>query len=327
VEGAGLGVHQYANNHTGYDGHGFIDMVGEGDLRFEFDSSGARYDLDVRYALAKGQRPLDVLVDGYYVDTLDFAATGSWTNWGKASMSLDLDEGAHVLTLRTKGSSGANIDSLCLAIDNENSETNPTDGQGNTPIRIEAEDYSSFLDNSAGNSGGAYRQDDVDIQNTSDQDGGFNVGWVRAGEWLEYTLDLSAGTYAATARVASAFDTGAFSLTMGGQTSDVTAVANSGGWQNWQTIELGEFTVPASDAPAVQRVRLDVHGDRFNVNWLAFEKVDTLADQLAGDHVTMNAALASAMASMPDDSDEALAGGYSVQSASNVTLPVLDAVA
>src|SRR6516162_9399903 len=52
------------------------------------------------------------------------------------------------------------------------------------PGRIEAEDYDtngagvSYQDTAPGNSGNVYRQDDVDIEPTTDTGGGYNVGWI-----------------------------------------------------------------------------------------------------------------------------------------------------
>ncbi len=78
------------------------------------------------------------------------------------------------------------------------------------PGRIEAEDYDSggegiaYHDVDASNNGGKYRSDGVDIENTSDAGGGYNVGWIRNDEWLEYTVDVAEdGDYDFDVRVAS----------------------------------------------------------------------------------------------------------------------------
>ncbi len=75
------------------------------------------------------------------------------------------------------------------------------------PGRIQAEDYNlggegvAYHDTTAGNSGGAYRQDGVDIETGG---GVTNVGWIRNGEYLTYTAIVAeAGNYTLTARVAS----------------------------------------------------------------------------------------------------------------------------
>ncbi len=71
------------------------------------------------------------------------------------------------------------------------------------PCRIEAEDYDigGYSDTTPGNEGGTYRQDDVDIETMY---GPTNVGWIRPGEWLVYSIDVNeAGVYALTCRVAN----------------------------------------------------------------------------------------------------------------------------
>src|SRR5882724_11245942 len=56
------------------------------------------------------------------------------------------------------------------------------------PGRIEAEYYdtngpgSSYYDDSPGNAGNIYRNDDVDIESTTDVGGGYDVGWIGSGE-------------------------------------------------------------------------------------------------------------------------------------------------
>src|SRR5262245_56268462 len=52
----------------------------------------------------------------------------------------------------------------------------------------------AYHDNSPGNSGGQYRSGDVDIEASSE--GGYDVGWTSAGEWLNYTVNVGwAGNY------------------------------------------------------------------------------------------------------------------------------------
>src|SRR5204863_414037 len=54
----------------------------------------------------------------------------------------------------------------------------------------------------SGNNGGAYRSGDVDIEASGE--GGYDIGWTAAGEWLNYTVNVgSSGNYTAQLRVAS----------------------------------------------------------------------------------------------------------------------------
>ncbi|MEM9680710.1 MAG: glycosyl hydrolase, partial [Bacteroidota bacterium] len=60
------------------------------------------------------------------------------------------------------------------------------------PGIVQAEDYKDggegigYFDSDPGNTGGAYRNDNVDIEVTGDTSGSYNVGWIEAGEWLAY---------------------------------------------------------------------------------------------------------------------------------------------
>lgn len=99
---------------------------------------------------------------------------------------------------------------------------------------------SSDDDQNTGNIGWEYRNDGVDIQTTEDPITEYNVGWLEDGEWMEYTVEVTAGTYAITARVASAGTGGRIGIYRDGvPISNETNVPNTGGFQSWQNLDLG----------------------------------------------------------------------------------------
>ena len=156
----------------------------------------------------------------------------------------------------------------------------PTDpGTGNaTTIRIEAEDYNAgangvaYLDTSGGNFGNAYRNDHVDIETTGDVDGGFNVGWIQAGEFLTYNVDLAeAGSYDIVLRVATPSNGQSLDVTIGGQT--VTANFDfTGGWQNYQDVVVSNVNLGAGS----QELRLDMKSSSFNLNYIELVPQNTV---------------------------------------------------
>src|SRR5262245_10470856 len=94
---------------------------------------------------------------------------------------------------------------VCTAVGGAPSKANGQPLQ--LPGTIQAEDFDegakdvAYSDSTAGNAGKVYRSTDVDIELTDDTGGGFNLGWVSAGEWLTYTVNVaSAGTYELEAR-------------------------------------------------------------------------------------------------------------------------------
>jgi Carbohydrate binding module (family 6)/Right handed beta helix region len=115
----------------------------------------------------------------------------------------------------------------------------------------------AYFDATPGNTGGAYRSGDVDIEVSSA--GGYDVGWVSAGEWLKYTVSVAAtGTYSVIFTVASQGQGGTFHLEMNG--TNVTGpltVPNTGGWQSWQTVRA---TASLNAGQQVARLVMDTLG-------------------------------------------------------------------
>lgn len=138
------------------------------------------------------------------------------------------------------------------------------------PGTIEAENYDvggpgvAYNDNEAQNQGGAYRAGEgVDLEGTTDVDFGYNVAYVLNGEWLEYTVDVAAGTYDVHVRVASAEDGGAFRLEFGGvDKTGTVAFAGTNGWQNWVWATVEDVALDGG----VQTLRLQALDDDFNIN-------------------------------------------------------------
>jgi PKD repeat protein len=148
---------------------------------------------------------------------------------------------------------------------------------GASGVTIQAEDFDlggegvAWHDVDGINSGGKYRTTGVDIQSTTDTGGGFNVGYVKAGEWLEYMIDVAdAGTYAIAARVAAASSNGKFHAEIDGvNVTGLLTVPNTGGWQNWTTVTKSGINLTAGQH--VLRLFMDAAGTSGSVgnfNWL-----------------------------------------------------------
>ena len=145
------------------------------------------------------------------------------------------------------------------------------------PGTVQAENFDNggagvaYFDTTAGNSGAQYRSTDVDIEGTSDTGGGYNVGWMAAGEWLKYTVNVTtAGTYTIEARVAASGNGGTFHVEANGV--DITGpltVPNTGGWQTWTTVS--KTGVALSAGQQVWTVKIDAAGSTGivgNLNYL-----------------------------------------------------------
>ncbi len=141
------------------------------------------------------------------------------------------------------------------------------------PGRIEAEDYKpggegvGYHDTTPGNSGGAYRNDNVDIEPTTDVGGGYDVGWIATGEWLAFDVNIAqAGLYDITARVASAVSgTKSLHITIDGQNvTGSMSFTTSSGWQSWTNVTKQGVNLPAG----IHELRIYMDANSFNVNYI-----------------------------------------------------------
>ena len=200
--------------------------------------------------------------------------------------SLTGAAGSYTLTVKAVGSGITDLSNNPLAADASDSWTmtgpisppppppppstqapfhgTPFDITASGTTTIQFEDYDNggegvaYHDIDAANLGGAYRTTEgVDIQATTDAGGGFNVGYTKAGEWLEYTINVeTAGTYNLNFRLASTGSSGKFHAEVDGTnvTGSLT-VPNTGGFQTWQT--LTKSAVPLTAGQHVLRIAMD----------------------------------------------------------------------
>ncbi len=142
------------------------------------------------------------------------------------------------------------------------------------PGTVQAEDYDlggegvAYHDSDAGNTGGVYRTDDVDIESGSGGNG-HNVGWIETGEWLDFTVIVStAATYQVRYAVASQ-QSGPFTiqLSVDGQPADLVSFNGTGGWQNWVDVDS---PTPFPLSNGTHTVRLDFLSREFNFDEFEF---------------------------------------------------------
>jgi len=115
-----------------------------------------------------------------------------------------------------------------------------------TPAVLEAERYDlggdrlAYHDRTSPNEGGAFRAGErVDIGGTPTASGGFFVGWLTAGEWMDYSFMSDAGTYTVKVRTSAPADGGQFYISVDGTNiAAVQSVPNTGGWASWQDVSI-----------------------------------------------------------------------------------------
>lgn len=109
---------------------------------------------------------------------------------------------------------------------------------------------------------------DASIDNTE----GKIVGWIEAGEWMEYTVNVATeGAYRVDFRYAAGFTTvgGPMQIFVDGikASSDIT-FTSTGDWSAWNTKSCTDLQLPAG----THVIRLSVLGNGFNLGKMTFTK-------------------------------------------------------
>lgn len=242
-----------------YDGF-MIGWMEQGEwLRYATVAGGREYRFRVRSARGvggTGQVSLAVDNVASNVASCSIPYSGGWNTYQlRDGGTFWLPYGFHHLYL--KADTGAtNVDWFELI---------PVGGPPNQTVTLQAEDYSSAYDTTPGNTGGAYRGGDVDIENCSE--GGYNVGWIDAWEHLRWVNVNSpnGGVYDIEVRMASPHGSRAFNVEANGaDASGLRWWGPTGGWQSWTTVNAGSCTLN----PGNNEIKIVFHNGSQNINWV-----------------------------------------------------------
>lgn len=255
-------------------------------------AASGTYSVDLRVASNGSGGTFHIAVDGVdKTGSLTVPNTGGWQTWKTITRTgVSLPSGIHLMRLVMDGggATGGIGNFNWVQVRQETTAStggttaSGTSAYGGTPATlpgtVQFENYDAggsevaYWDTTSGNSGGAYRTNNVDIEATRDTGGGYDVGWTKATEWLKYTVNVAAsGTYSVDVRAASNGSGGTFHIEVDGvDKSGPLTVLNTGGWQVWKTIT--KTGVSLSSGIHVLRVVMDAtgaSGDVGNFNWLA----------------------------------------------------------
>ena len=201
--------------------------------------------------------------------------TSGWQEWTTVSHAVELPGGTHIVAVKAN-SWGWNLNWLEFSLSEGASTSppgptstptlqaspgptpNPTQqcsGDSSTliPGRIEAEAYCD--------------SNSVQVEDTEDDGGGLNVGYIGLGSWMAYPITVpSEGAYTIKYRVASPSGIGSFDLeTYGGAEvlGSIDSVPSTGGWQDWTTVSHTVKLAAGENTIAVKAKALG-----WNLNWL-----------------------------------------------------------
>ncbi len=119
------------------------------------------------------------------------------------------------------------------------------------PGQIEAESYTAM-------SG---------IQTETCSEGGQNVGWIDANDWMDYSVNVSTtGAYKVDFRIASPYANTQFQFKKGSAVLATIIVPNTGGYQAWATVTAASVSLTAGS----QTLRISAITNGWNINWFKF---------------------------------------------------------
>ncbi|TVZ55430.1 putative secreted protein (Por secretion system target) [Lutibacter sp. Hel_I_33_5] len=133
----------------------------------------------------------------------------------------------------------------------------------------------SYVDLSKNNEGD-YRTDEY-VDAASNNIEGPTIGWLSAGEWLEYTINVeTAGLYEVSSRVASANSNGGgpFYFEIDGKkVSEDIKVNNTNGWNNWTNKISNNVALPKGK----HVLKLVISDGEFNLGKMTFTRKSDLS--------------------------------------------------
>ncbi|MEW6997918.1 carbohydrate-binding protein [Colwelliaceae bacterium BS250] len=263
----------------GYTAVGFFDNEEWMEYTIDVAEEG-NYIVTLRTASAGGGH---LSIESNCVDLTGSVATpdtGGWDVWQDMTVEVTLEAGIQKLRLVSGG--GMNVMNMDIQSGGVGS-VEFTDGCQWVPpvpadVRVEAEDWTTVIELPDG---------EVVVENTADADGEQNVGFIDAGDWMEYNVELPEyGCYIVDYRVASDTGSEGFTLSFDGILADTVTVPSTGGWQSWKSISSAlELNA------GLQTMRFEALGGQQNINWFEFTQADasecgvtTYGDNLITNH-------------------------------------------
>jgi len=242
-------------------------------LEYTTAVSPGTYDISLRVASALSDGQLKLSLDDRTLATVTVPNTGDWTSWETVTVEDVEITADQQSTLRVEAlDSGVEFNWVEFEKVDVQEPYNGT--PATIPGRIQAQTYDTggegvaYSDTTAGNEyDTGYRDTDVDIRETQDVSGEYNVGYFEDGEWLEYSADVSPGQYDIEVRVATTRDDRQLRFTLDEQTLGTLDVPNTGDWTAWTTATLEDVTI---EADGQQVLRVEAVGSGIDFNWAEF---------------------------------------------------------
>ena len=96
-------------------------------------------------------------------------------------------------------------------------------------------------------------------------------GWIRNGEWLEYTIQNNqSGFYTATINAAKPWaGEGSVEIYVNGLNQTQFAIAQTRSWRSYETMDPFQLELPSGEVRLRFKANI-ANGGGFNLNWVEF---------------------------------------------------------
>lgn len=210
----------------------------------------------------------------------------------------DWEESAALFRVNNIDTDGSTLSYSQTYYDYPNQRLNVLRQYGNRANPCELKFEAEACDYFGGANGGNgqvnfYRNGNIAIETTGDTGGGYNVGWINPGEWLEWEqVPIQGSKVHMQVRVASPNDNSSIHFVIDGTNYPSLTVPNTGNWQVYTNIESG--TTYAFAKGSAHTVRLVCETGGLNVNyWQYYDDIpigDTVTLWSAANNLFVSAA-------------------------------------
>ncbi len=234
-----------------------VGWIEAGDwLSYSVDNlSAGEYEVSYRVASLNGGGSIQIeqAGGGTVYGNINVPSTDGWQNWTTISHSIELGGGAQDIAISAL-SGGFNINWVHFE---PSDPVDPNPGSDEIAF-VQAESYLAM-------SG-------VQLEGTSDANGGDNVGWIDAGDWMSFpSVSIpTRGEYLIEYRIASQSGSGRLQIEQAGgsQVFGALDIPSTGGWQTWVTVSH-TVTLPAGALP----LGIVALNGGWNLNWFRISRV------------------------------------------------------
>jgi polyhydroxybutyrate depolymerase len=198
---------------------------------------------------------------------LKFSTVSDGIHNGGAEYTQGVDKsGTNQITIRVTSSTVKSLFYYCQLHAQQGGAITVIETATGSAVRIEAESFVSKIQND---------DNKPEAEGTNDEGGGQNLGWFDAGDWVEYDLPITvAGNYRIDYRVASQGGSSpGINIKINSTWVDAVEIPNTGGWQNWQTVEGRVVTLEAGNLT----LRVEAVSGGTNINWFSFNPTEDAA--------------------------------------------------